>query len=55
MVKFVLRIKLKTAENLPWSWRTYAAPWSLRALWREYSDIYVKQKFIFSAHFTVSF
>ena len=27
--------KTKTDNNLPWPWRTYAAPWSLRALWRE--------------------
>ena len=26
--------KLKSDDNLPWSWRTYAAPWSLRSLQR---------------------
>ena len=37
---YLQNIKLKTAENLPWSWRTYAAPWSLRALLRKYSNMY---------------
>ena len=38
MVKFAFRKHLK---NLPWSWRTYGAPWSLWALLRKYSNIYV--------------
>ena len=40
-ITFALFVKNKTAENLPWPWRTYGAPWSLWALLRKYSNIYV--------------